>query len=279
VLTGDIHSSWAADLTQDPNNPVVAAGGYDPANGAGSRAVEFITTSFTSPAIPDPSGSTAALLRSINPHFKYIEFTRRGYVLLDVTRAKVTTEWWYLDTVESPSAVHRRSLAEDGRYGPDTSAALQPREMAGWRGDRVTDAGTPLALLATRQPHLMEMTYGKVLSGLDARRARHRPVAAVSVLSLSEAAMTTAPKTPNAPTPAGPDASGQEQRQALLDAQRKAHQDQPRSVKEDALTDKIVTVEPDGTGPTPTQTFDPDQDQIDGQGEAAGSKAPRGKSA
>ncbi len=89
--------------------------------------------------------------------------------------------------------------------------------------------------------------------------------------------MTTVPKSPNAPTPGGPDASGQEQRQALLDAQRKAHQDQPRSVKEDALTDKIVTVEPDGTGPTPTQTFDPDQDQIDGQGEAAGSKAPRRK--
>ncbi|HEX5687807.1 MAG TPA: alkaline phosphatase D family protein [Ideonella sp.] len=30
VLTGDIHSSWAADLTQDPNNPIPELGGCDP---------------------------------------------------------------------------------------------------------------------------------------------------------------------------------------------------------------------------------------------------------
>ena len=105
VLTGDIHSSWAADLSQDPNNPVVSGGGYDPATGLGSRAVEFVTTSISSPSIPDPTGSTAALLRSINPHFKYIEFTKRGYMLLDITRSKTVSEWWYVDTVESPSAV------------------------------------------------------------------------------------------------------------------------------------------------------------------------------
>ncbi|MDB5798727.1 MAG: hypothetical protein JWP36_2629, partial [Paucimonas sp.] len=44
-LTGDLHSSWAADLTPDPNNPDVASGGYDAASGAGSRAVEFVATS------------------------------------------------------------------------------------------------------------------------------------------------------------------------------------------------------------------------------------------
>ena len=33
VLTGDIHSSWAADLSQDPNNPVVGSGGYDAVTG------------------------------------------------------------------------------------------------------------------------------------------------------------------------------------------------------------------------------------------------------
>ena len=138
VLTGDIHSSWAADLTQDPNNPVVAAGGYDPANGAGSRAVEFITTSITSPAIPDPSGSTAALLRSINPHFKYIEFTRRGYVLLDVTRAKVTAEWWYVDTVESPSAVETFGTAFEVATGANR---LAPSAMTTPRADASPLAG------------------------------------------------------------------------------------------------------------------------------------------
>lgn len=57
-----------------------------------------------------------------------------------------------------------------------------------------------------------------------------------------------------------------EQREALLDSQRRANQDQPRNFKEDALTDKQVKVEPDGTGPTPTETFDTDTDQALGSG-------------
>lgn len=51
------------------------------------------------------------------------------------------------------------------------------------------------------------------------------------------------------------------QRDALLDAERKANRDEPRNFKEDALTDKVISVEPDGTGPTPTDTFDPEQDR------------------
>ena len=49
VLTGDIHSSWAADLTQDPNNANVATGGYNPLTGQGSLAVEFVGTSGVLP--------------------------------------------------------------------------------------------------------------------------------------------------------------------------------------------------------------------------------------
>ncbi len=63
--------------------------------------------------------------------------------------------------------------------------------------------------------------------------------------------------------------SPQAQRDALLDAQREAHRDQPRSVKDDALEDKLVSVEPDGTGPTPTETFDPEEDRHAGSGNGA----------
>ncbi len=105
VLTGDIHSSWGADLTQDPNNPNPGTGGYDARTGAGSRAVEFVGTSVTSPGLPDPNGSTAAFLRSVNPHFKYIDFNQRGYMLLDVTRERAVCEWWFVDTVASLSNI------------------------------------------------------------------------------------------------------------------------------------------------------------------------------
>jgi hypothetical protein len=62
--------------------------------------------------------------------------------------------------------------------------------------------------------------------------------------------------------PLTPDA----QRDRLLDSERAANRDEPRNFKEDALTDKVVRVEPDGTGPTPTKTFDTDEDQARGSG-------------
>jgi len=52
-----------------------------------------------------------------------------------------------------------------------------------------------------------------------------------------------------------------QQREVLLDSERAANRDEPRNFKDDALTDKVVSVEPDGTGPTPTETFDAPQDR------------------
>jgi alkaline phosphatase D len=103
ILTGDIHSAWAADLSQDPNNTNVAQGGYDPDTGAGSHAVELITTSVTSPAIDDERGVIAAALKLVNPHFKYIELDKRGYMLLDINASRVMAEWWYVDTIAGRS--------------------------------------------------------------------------------------------------------------------------------------------------------------------------------
>ncbi len=57
--------------------------------------------------------------------------------------------------------------------------------------------------------------------------------------------------------PVAPD----EQRDRLLDNERAANRDQPRNFKDDALTDKVVSIEPDGTGPSPTESMDPDRDR------------------
>ena len=105
VLTGDIHSAWANDLARDPNNPDVASGGYDKASGAGSRAVEFVTTSITSPGLPDPDGTFAAILFSQNPHIKHADLDRRGYLLLDLKPSRVVGEFYVVDTVTAPSTV------------------------------------------------------------------------------------------------------------------------------------------------------------------------------
>jgi alkaline phosphatase D len=104
-LSGDLHSSWAADLTQDPNNSNVGNGGYDLTTGAGSRAVEFVGTSITSSAIDELTDLPVVGIELINPHLKYVELSKRGYMLLDVDPTRVIGEWWYMDTVTSISNV------------------------------------------------------------------------------------------------------------------------------------------------------------------------------
>jgi alkaline phosphatase D len=137
ILTGDLHTSWAADLSQDPNNRDVAAGGYDPATGAGSRAVELVATSVTSPGAIDPEGAATAALRLANPHFKYIDLERRGYMLIDVDATRVVSEWWYVDTVASRSTgqvLGRAVQVSDGANhlsaGAQTAARPNPPALA-----------------------------------------------------------------------------------------------------------------------------------------------------
>lgn len=74
------------------------------------------------------------------------------------------------------------------------------------------------------------------------------------------------PRSTTHPTPPA------KQRDDLLDSEREANRDEPRNFKEDALTDKIISVEPDGTGPTATETFDPEQDRK-GKPNPAGDRA------
>jgi alkaline phosphatase D len=126
ILTGDIHSAWAADLTPDPNNADVASGGYNPRTGAGSVAVEFVATSVTSAGIPDPDGTLTKLAKSQNPHFKHVDLLHHGYMLLDVTPQRLSTEFWSLATVESPDTTQTLSAVWQVKDGAAHLSAGSP---------------------------------------------------------------------------------------------------------------------------------------------------------
>lgn len=118
VLTGDIHSAWANDLARDPNNPDPSTGGYDPATGAGALAVEFVTTSITSPSlVPDPDGALTRLVQSQNPHVRHVNLNDRGYLLLDIDPERIVGEFWRIDTVAAPSGVQVLDAAWEVRHG------------------------------------------------------------------------------------------------------------------------------------------------------------------
>ncbi len=94
ILTGDVHSSWVADITNDPNDPSI----YNPITGSGSLAVEFVGPSVTSPGLPIPNQAVDAF-RVINPHIKYINLSDHGYMLVSFTEKEASCEYWYVSTV------------------------------------------------------------------------------------------------------------------------------------------------------------------------------------
>lgn len=93
VLTGDIHSSWAMTLHDDPfaDEPGEALG------------VELVTPAVTSPGIENYTQASLAAgsLQSLLPHLNFVDFYYRGYVLLDINRERLQAEWWVVDNILS----------------------------------------------------------------------------------------------------------------------------------------------------------------------------------
>lgn len=93
VLTGDIHSSWANEVSADPWRGSGAQ--------TATQAVEFVTPAVTSPHIEDAAQARGleAWIRDRHPHVKYLNAERRGYLVLDVDRDRAQAEWWHVASV------------------------------------------------------------------------------------------------------------------------------------------------------------------------------------
>ncbi|MDO9017967.1 MAG: alkaline phosphatase D family protein [Myxococcales bacterium] len=143
VLTGDIHSSWAMDLTETPTD----AATYDPMTGRGSLAVEFVTPAVTSPGFPPGIvTNTAVTLLARNTHMKYFDLVRRGFLVIDATPTRLQGAFFHYEhgatfvpdavteafssawsTVPGRNHLERDSMAAMARPDP---AAAAPAEVA-----------------------------------------------------------------------------------------------------------------------------------------------------
>jgi alkaline phosphatase D len=89
VLTGDTHSAWVNELSDE----------------SGRIAVELGTTSVTSPSDADyfaPAGiDFAGRLRARNPHVRYVEPLKRGFLLLTLTHQQALAEYYAVSNVRS----------------------------------------------------------------------------------------------------------------------------------------------------------------------------------
>ena len=129
VLTGDIHTSWVGHLVEDP-----FVEGADPARDC--AAVEFVTTSVTSPGIAagNLADRIAAGIIEQSPHLEYVELARKGYVVLEVTAGTVHADYFFVagilpgegaetfavgfDTKRGEGNLARRDVARPDRTGP-----------------------------------------------------------------------------------------------------------------------------------------------------------------
>ncbi len=120
MLTGDLHSAWALDLSPAP------FGGYDAASGRGALAVEMVTSAVTSPSpYREPDAAAKAELRMLQngPHLKYLNFRQRGYLLLDITPERAQGEWYFVDDITRRGSADLLGAAYASERG---SNRLQP---------------------------------------------------------------------------------------------------------------------------------------------------------
>ena len=108
VVTGDIHSNWAADLKADFRDPSSATVG-----------AELVGTSISSGGDGADANDRTADTLARNPHVHFFN-GQRGYVRCDVTRERLAADYQVVPYVSRPGApaVTRASfVVEDGRPG------------------------------------------------------------------------------------------------------------------------------------------------------------------
>jgi alkaline phosphatase D len=109
VLAGDIHSSWFNELRVDPDDlasPVVAS--------------EYVSTSISSDFPAAFVGPLTQANPVLNPHTKYFNGSRRGYLRMHVDRQRWLTEERTVSTIASRTAPVTTTAAyvtEAGRPG------------------------------------------------------------------------------------------------------------------------------------------------------------------
>lgn len=128
VITGDIHSAWAIDLSDDPHNPAV----YLPAledqlspERLRSLAVEFVT-----PGVGSSAGSTLGDLIPVavatNPHIRYAQGgEERGFMILDLTPEQAQADWYFTTVVDRADPDSLQAVAH--WYTADGANQVRPR--------------------------------------------------------------------------------------------------------------------------------------------------------
>jgi len=129
ALTGDYHSSWAMEITDDPFSDAA----YDPVTGRGVRAVEFIAPAVSS----SPLGSSPRLagrfdgITETHPHVRLCDVEQNGYFMLDLDRERARADWFWQRTVREPGVDEVFGAAWATERGRPQLVAQAPSAVVG----------------------------------------------------------------------------------------------------------------------------------------------------
>lgn len=163
ILSGDFHSTFAFDVTDTPcayPNPAVfnlptPNATYNPANGSGSKAVEFVTPSVTSANFDEnvgpiasaqfelsfnsnlPTGNPLLPTVNYNPHMKYTDLDQHGYFVLDLKADSAQADWYFVNSIldqnDTIQAYGKGYYTVDGgnhlTYAPNAAAPKPQQEI------------------------------------------------------------------------------------------------------------------------------------------------------
>lgn len=114
VITGDIHTAWAIELSRNPHDREV----YDRRTGKGVFGAEFVAQSISSSNLDEMRsklvGKVAASYTTApkrNPHLRYANLIDHGYMLLDLDSERAKATWVYTQTLKKPTMKTRRSVS------------------------------------------------------------------------------------------------------------------------------------------------------------------------
>lgn len=105
IITGDVHTSWAFELTGNPYDPHV----YNRKTGEGVIGAEFVTPSISSFNLDELAPKALAIeagrrfkKKKNNPHLRYVNLTEHGYMTLTLTPEKAQADWFFIKRKDRP---------------------------------------------------------------------------------------------------------------------------------------------------------------------------------
>ena len=115
MISGDLHFSFAMDLSENPFNPLY----YNGYTGDKAVAVEFQPASITRVNLDEKTKNIlppsfvdwlTQISVQINPHHRYTDLVQHGYGILDLRNEKAIGEFWYCNKL-IPDATQKMDAA------------------------------------------------------------------------------------------------------------------------------------------------------------------------